>query len=200
MKASHGQDGVVKFTSLMQEDKLTSILDIGSGDKQHFNYMFNKLPNTFANDFDPDCDYIGDFNKIVFERTFDGIHAAHVLEHQPNPHNFLKKIHSILNEGGWLCITVPPLKHTIVGGHVSLWNAGLVIYHLVLAGFNCKDVKIKAYGYNISIIVKKNSIKEDIPLKYVGVDLKTINKYLPPSIKYTGANCSFNGDIKVLNW
>ena len=200
MKASHGQDGVIKFTQLMLKDNLTSVLDIGSGDRQHFKYMIKRLPNTFSNDFTKGNDYIGNFNDIVFERTFDGIHTAHVLEHQPNTNLFLKKINSILNEGGYLCITVPPLKHQIVGGHVSLWNAGLVLYHLVLAGFNCTEARIKQYGYNISVIVQKKSIKEELDLKYVGVDLKTINKYLPPDLNYKGANYSFDGNIQELNW
>ena len=46
---------------------------------------------------------------------------------------FLKKVHSLLNEGGYLAIIVPPRKPFIVGGHVTIWNAGLVLYNLILA-------------------------------------------------------------------
>jgi hypothetical protein len=134
---------------------------------------------------------------------FDGIHAAHVLEHQLNPHNFLKKIFSELKEEGWLCITVPPLKHNIVGGHVSLWNAGLILYHLVLAGFDCRKAKIKQYGYNISVIVQKISIKEKPLLVYDGSDMNFIKKYIP-SFKFNGATPktpgAFNGNIQEWNW
>ena len=80
-------------------------------------------------------------------------------EHQVNPNLFLKKIFNDLKEGGVLAITVPPLKHEIVGGHVTLWNAGLTMYQLVLAGFNCKNISIKSYGYNISVVLKKKVFK-----------------------------------------
>ena len=58
-----------------------------------------------------------------------------------------------------LAITVPPLKHSIVGGHINLYNAGILLYNLILAEFNCRDARIKQYGYNITIILEKEIIK-----------------------------------------
>ena len=66
-KMAHGEDGVIKFVELMGKDKSASILDIGSGDKRHFDYMKKHFVNTFSNDLYPDNDYIGNFNDIVFE-------------------------------------------------------------------------------------------------------------------------------------
>ena len=195
-KMAHGEDGVIKFTQLLNENSL--VLDIGSGDKRHADYMQNSNIRVKTNDLHGDVDYLGNYNEIDIDEIFDGIHCAHVLEHQPNPHNFLKKIHSNLREGGWLCITVPPLKHQIVGGHVSLWNAGIILYHLVLAGFNCKDAKIKEYGYNISVIIKKDTIEEMPNLVYDGPDLLALNPYFPRM--NFGKYGEFFGDIKSLNW
>lgn len=69
----------------------------------------------------------GDFTQIEFDQQYDCAIASHVLEHQLNVNFFLRKIHSVVKEGGIVGITVPPLKHSIVGGHLTLWNAGLVL-------------------------------------------------------------------------
>ena len=84
----------------------------------------------------------------------------------------------MLHEGGILAITVPPTRNTIVGGHVSNWNAGLLLYHLVLAGFNCKNANILKYYYNISIIVKKNTINS-VNLESLSFDTGDTRKIKP---------------------
>ena len=103
-----------------------------------------------------------------------------------------KKIHSLLNEGGYLAIIVPPRKPFIVGGHVTLWNAGLVLYNLILAGFDCsEECYIKQYDYNIGIIIKKKSIdKFPEGLSMDKGDIELLNKYFPLDVKH-----GFNGDI-----
>ena len=202
-KAAHGEDGVIKFVELIKQDNLSSVLDIGSGDYRHYNYMKKQGLDVFSNDLFSGVDYPGNFNNIDIDFIFDGVHAAHVLEHQPNVNLFLTKIKSILREGGYLCITVPPFKHGIVGGHVSIWNAGLILYNLVLAGFDCKNAKIKQYGYNISVIIKKKTINEEYNWVYDGPDMAFVAKYLPP-FNFTGSTPktpgSFNGDIREYNW
>ena len=114
---------------------------------------------------------------------------------------FLKKIYKDLKEEGWLCITVPPMKQQIVGGHVSLWNAGLILYHLILAGFDCSTAKILEYGYNISIVVQKISIKKQLNLVYDSPDMDEIRPYLPETLQFDKrTKRSFDGNIKRLNW
>ena len=108
---------------------------------------------------------------------------------------FLKKIFNDLKEGGILAITVPPLKHEIVGGHVTLWNAGLLLYQLVLAGFNCKEVSVKSYGYNISVVLKKQSILNYPELSYDKGDIEKLHAFFPK-----GFYEPFNGDVRILNW
>jgi hypothetical protein len=80
--------------------------------------------------------------------------CSHVLEHQPNAGLFLAKLIRDCRDGGILAITVPPAKTEIVGGHVSLWNAGLLLYRLALTGIDCRDARVKTYGYNVSVIVR----------------------------------------------
>ena len=154
------------------EMKFDNVLDIGAGALQHTEVFLNngKIVDIcdYGNSIYYDkrieliesqiqTKYIGDFNEINFNSKYDAIWCSHILEHQLNVNLFLKKIHSLLKEDGYLAIIVPPRKPFIIAGHVTLWNAGLVLYNLILAGFDCShECYIKQYDYNIGIIIKKN--------------------------------------------
>jgi len=106
-----------------------------------------------------------------------------------------------MKESGLLVITVPPFKHNIVGGHLTAWNAGLLLYNLVLAGFDCSRAKVLSYGYNISVMVECPTdfvtiAINDLPLKYDCGDIEIIAPYMPEGCRKQ----SFNGEIKELNW
>ena len=123
-----------------------------------------------------------------------------MLEHQPNPNIFLTKIFSLLRDGGVLAITVPPARNTMSGGHLTNWNAGLLLYNLVLAGFDCSGASILKYGYNISLIVQKSPAVYP-PLSYDSGDLRKIKNCLP-RLKFfaTENDDPFNGNIFKVNW
>jgi SAM-dependent methyltransferase len=125
---------------------------------------------------------------------FDCLWCCHCLEHQPNVNLFLTKMHGDLKPGGLLAITVPPLKQQVVGGHLTLWNAGLLLYNLVLARFDCSLAMIKKSEYNITVIVRRREI--ELPeLVYDSGDITAMAPYLPPGL------CEgFDGDILELNW
>lgn len=190
---------------LLDEYDFVTVCDVGSGACRHAELFarYGKKVTAVdlgrscyhqqkAKDFDVCC---GNYLDISFEHPFDCIWACHVLEHQPNPNLFLCKIHRDLKESGVLCITVPPLKHEIVGGHVTLWNAGLLLYHLILAGFSCRHAAIKQYGYNISVILRKQSIAALPDLDFDRGDVNRLAMYLP-----AGLTEGFQGDITELNW
>ena len=178
------------------------VLDIGSGQREiHTSIFRDHGYNVDTVDFHEGATYRGDFNKLNIEKRYDIVWAAHCLEHQLNVNSFLNKVYSTVKIGGYAVITVPPLKHQIVGGHVNLWNGGLLIYNLVLAGFDCSKIKLKKYGYNISAIVLKTNTQ--IPLKslvYDTPDLITLNPYFPQKISYESKNYFFHGDINEINW
>ena len=154
-------------------DKIVDICDYGNSvyyDKRSID-IDSKIRNK----------YIGDFNTININQSYDAIWCSHILEHQLNVNIFLQKIHSLLNEGGYLSIIVPPRKPFIVGGHVSIWNAGLVLYNLILAGFDCsEECYIKQYDYNIGIIIKKKTIT-NMPenLSMDKGDIELLSTYFP---------------------
>lgn len=191
---------------VLREYEFNTVLDIGSGGGMHKKVFEDNGKTVTAVDFGTSVYFqakLGEQSQQVmqvdyldheFEEKFDLIWASHVLEHQVNPNLFLKKIFNDLNDGGVLAVTVPPLKNQIVGGHVTLWNAGLLLYQLVLAGFNCRNPRIKSYGYNISVVVEKQPVSLPV-LDNDSGDIARLRDFLPPF-----ACEGFNGDIKEYNW
>ena len=194
--------------------KFKTILDIGSGEGAHAKVFADhgKLVTTL--DYGDSIYYkkakpdevktfksiVADFNEYTFKDQYDAVWCSHVLEHQLNPNHFLLKVSSVLKNGGVLAITVPPARNTMVGGHVSNWNAGLVLYHLVLAGFDCSEARILKYGYNISVLVKKKPVINE-NLSFDSGDLRKINKFLPKrNYIQTYNDDLFYGNIWKLNW
>ena len=184
-------------TKLIVDYSFNNVLDVGSGLKSSVWSLFDKNDKQVVRqDINPECnpDILGDFNSIEIDGQFDCVWCSHVLEHQLNVNHFLKKIFACLKDDGILGITVPPLKQEIVGGHVTVWNAGLLLYNLILAGFDCKDASVKSYGYNISVIVKKK--KAELPnLKFDSGDIKELTEFFP-----FNATEGFNGQIEEWNW
>jgi len=125
---------------------------------------------------------IGDFCEMEFPGRYDCVWASHVLEHQPDANRFLRKCADLLNEGGIACITVPPLKPELVGGHVSLWTPGHLVYQMVLAGFDCKEAVVARYGYNITVIAPK-STRPLPPVVYDNGDIDRLSDFFPGDVR-----------------
>lgn len=180
---------------LLNDFEFTTVLDIGCGKGIHSKIFKDHNKVVTSTDYSKKFPEVieGMYQDLIFQ-PHDVTWASHVLEHQLNVNIFLKKIRSETKEGGYTCITVPPLKHSIVGGHVNLWNAGLLLYNLVLAGFNCKNASIKKYGYNITVIAKAEIFV--IPtLNYDSGDITLLKPWLPDF-----CDENFNGDIDEWNW
>ena len=84
-----------------------------------------------------------------------------------------------------------------------MWNPGILIYNLILAGFDCSEAMIKTYDYDISVIVKKR--QAILPqLEHDFGDIKKLKKYFPKNIRFNSVDGevenSFNGNIRELNW
>lgn len=169
----------------IEHGKIVDVVDFGNSV-----YFLNR-----CNDVNIRKLYIGDFNNILFSDKYDAIWCSHILEHQLNVNAFLKKINNLLYEGGYLSIIVPIRKPFIVGGHVTMWNAGLLLYNLILAGFDCKECHILQYDYNIGIIVQKKEIKDMPVLSMDKGDIELLSKYFPFNVSH-----NFNGDILEYNF
>lgn len=196
--------GMQAMQKLLKEYQFDSVLDLGSGEGIHSDIFKKRSKNVTSIDYGESvyfknstsgANIVADYMEVTFEQQFDCIWCSHVLEHQLNPNLFLKKIFADLKEGGVLVLTVPPLKHAIVGGHVSLWNGGLLLYHLVHAGFNCKEASLLHYSYNISCIITKKTITQLPRLSFDNGDIDLLADYLPD-----GLSEGFDGEIFELNW
>jgi len=186
----------ITFQRFMEQDWDTC-LDIGSGDGVFAQQMRDNGRKVIEIDQAPrDSSVLPyKYEECMFDDDIQAVWCSHVLEHAFNVNQFLTKICMDLNDNGWLAITVPPMKHAIVGGHLTVWNAGLLLYNLVVAGFNCRNAVIKTYDYNVSVIVRKDRIT--LPtLKYDNGDIEKLAEFFPPGLAKQG----FNGDIKEMNW
>jgi SAM-dependent methyltransferase len=187
---------------LLTAYRFDSVLDVGCGTGRHSRLFQQAGKQVTSIDIYPGLEDAvqADYLRHEFAAPFDCVWVSHVLEHQLNVNQFLTKIFRDLKEGGILALTIPPLKHEIVGGHVTLWNAGLLLYNLILAGFDCSQAAIKCYGYNISVITAKTSAR--IPwdqLKYDTGDIETLAPFFP-IVEGMQWSQSFNGRIKQINW
>ena len=192
--------------ALIDNFQFESVLDVGCGDGWHAARLQEHGKAVTCVDLGYSLYYqnnqsrdgvevvLSDYLSLQLDKQYDCIWLSHVLEHQLDVHIFLKKIHTDLKEEGILAITVPPLKADIVGGHINLFNMGLLLYRLILAGFDCAGAHCKQYGYNLSIIVKKRTIS----LPHIEYDTGDVEK-LAPFFPF-GAVEGFFGDIEQVNW
>jgi hypothetical protein len=170
--------------------EFNTVLDVGSGDGSHAAF-FRSVGKIVTTTDIKDADVRGVYTEVDCGKH-DLVWCSHVLEHQLDVNRFLRKLYNDTDQ--WLAITVPPYKPEIVGGHVTVWNAGLLLYNLILAGFDCRDAMVKRYGYNISVIVQKKEAKLPM-LKYDFGDIEALSEFFPMSVTN-----GFNGDIEELNW
>ena len=124
----------------------------------------------------------------------DGIWACHVLEHSRTPGPFLEACFMALKPGGLFAVIVPPAKRYVVGGHVTLWTLGLLLYNLILAGFDCREAAVGAYGYNLSVMVRAE--EADLPeLNHDAGDIELVSRYFPKGVD---ARQGFDGTLPEL--
>lgn len=186
------------LTKLIDEYVFQTVLDVGCGHGEHTAALRKAGKHVTPVDLDNTGvtgmlvrDFIDLQENDDRIQGFDVVWCSHVLEHQLAPHRFLRCLHGALREGGVLALTVPPAKPQIVNGHVSLWNAGLLTYHLALAGFDCSDIRLCHHRYNITALLTKRSVPHsDVPVPFA--DLADA---LPPFAAHR-----FNGQIKRHNW
>jgi 2-polyprenyl-3-methyl-5-hydroxy-6-metoxy-1,4-benzoquinol methylase len=110
-----------KLLQLLEKPEI-DVLDIGGGighlaSQVKRSATTNKKINTWVCDIDDSARdmasksghgfYLGTFEEVEFERKFDFILAYNILEHVPDPYQFLEKIMSSLCTGGIAIIQTP---------------------------------------------------------------------------------------------
>lgn len=198
--------GIEAFYLLCQDQNIKTVLDVGAGHGLH-SHLFRKFGKQVTSlDFKQNAlsgsipvikDLVfveADFLEYKSQVPFDLIWACHVLEHQPNTSLFFKKLLEVAGEDGIVCVTVPPLKHQIVGGHLNLWNMGLLLYHFAFNGFDLRAANWGSYDYNLSACVRGRR-KEKLEFHYDRGDVELIAPFMPVPVKE-----GFDGRLADLGW
>ena len=183
---------------LLAYEDVHSVLDVGSGSGEHAQWMRDHGREVTTIDLvNENADYTGFFEDYKNDKVFDAVWASHVLEHAPNVQWFIHNCMSLLRPDGLLAITVPPAKHDIVGGHLTLWNQGLLLYNLVLAGLDCSEARVSPVyeGYNISVLVRKRIREHNGGLKMDAGDIEELAQWFPMEVAQ-----GFRGDRVAVNW
>lgn len=179
---------------LLNHYDFESLLDVGSGGGRHASLFESRGKQVTRFDFgksrafDADSQaertLIGDFVTYEFPQRFDCVWASHVLEHTVHTHEFLLKIRETCNDRGVLAITVPPAKPGLVGGHVTLWTTGLLLYRMVLAGIDCSSARCLRYGYNITVLVENRPTGEYVDdLAWDFHDIERLKAFFPTDVE-----------------
>lgn len=146
--------GLQGLLRLIDSYEFRTVLDVGSGGGDHARLLRHIGKEVVTVDLHRDADIRADFMDAVIDRTFDVVWCSHVLEHQRNPGAFLEKLRGCLAPDGVLAISVPTHPpDRMVAGHVSSWNAWLLCYNLVLAGFDCAEARYVS-TVDLSLIVR----------------------------------------------
>ncbi|MDQ2104160.1 class I SAM-dependent methyltransferase [Azospirillum isscasi] len=146
--------GLQGLLRLIDSYDFRTVLDVGSGGGDHARLLRHIGKEVVTVDLHRSADIRADFMDAAIDRTFDVVWCSHVLEHQRDPGAFLEKLRRCLAPDGVLAISVPTHPaDRMVAGHVSSWNAWLLCYHLVLAGFDCAEARY-VNTVDLSLIVR----------------------------------------------
>ncbi|MDO1583753.1 methyltransferase domain-containing protein [Rhizobium oryzicola] len=205
---THELPGAAMLAKLLETHEFDTVLDFGAGWQRRCDMLLASglsvstivRPETPLADLSAELIvHTGTVHSSVLPKTFDCIIAINVLQQERDPQRFLRRLHDLLPERSILGLTVPALRHPMLQGELSIWNAGLVLYHLVLAGFDCSNVHCLTQEDEISVILEKNAIDpwgEDSPLPPLG----SLRRHLPQALDFVHEPAWFNGEIPELNW
>ena len=188
--------GMQAIERVVQYDDIDTVLDIGSWNGTHAGYLRLHGKSVMTVDFNVQADFTGNYLDLEIPK-FDCIWCSHTLEHQPNVGQFLTKCFNDLNDNGLFAVTVPSMEKygtKVVDGHVTYWNAGLLLYNLILAGFDCSDARVATYNNEVSVLVRK--VKANLPrISSDRGELDRLSKFFPINVQQ-----GFNGAIEEVNW
>lgn len=164
--------------NIERPDGGATLLDVGGGHGVHTNFFRSMGLEVDLVDIlpgHPERHWVGDFTEFEPTKRYDFVWASHVLEHIQNPGQFIDKLRACAKPGGTIAVTVPPLKHDMTFGHVTLWNAGLLLINFIKRGIDCRAARLATYGYNVSILVRNDPATDD-----------EYSRWLPPQVVMNG--------------
>lgn len=174
-------------------DKNSLVIDVGAGSGAAAKYLEKAGHSVHICDYGQTGERFEDSHCPV---KFNGLHCSHMLEHCRNPGIILDKMRESVVDGGPICVLVPPAKHNVVGGHLTIWNAGILIYNMIRAHIDCSQARIRSYGYNCAVIVPNNYADyDDDSLAEDNGDIERLAPFFPFPVEQ-----GFDGRIISHNW
>jgi SAM-dependent methyltransferase len=177
-------DIVELITRSVTLKKNPSILDVGSGKGLLLKKLQKNYPNSHLYGVEPSRNALKFFHKFfpdvkifegVFEESpfldkkFNLVVSNGVLEHVPNPVDFLKKIRRCVAENGFLYIGVPNFKNNpadlFTYDHLSRFTPDSINVAFQLAGFEIVASKVSDRRVPMWFVLKSVSEKNISELK-----------------------------------
>lgn len=188
--------GMQAIERVVKYDDITTVLDIGSWNGDHARYLRKYGKKVSTVDFNIQADYHGNYLDLELPQ-FDCIWCSHTLEHQTNVGQFLKKCFNDLKDNGILAVTVPSMEKygtKVVDGHMTYWNAGVLLYNLILAGFDCSEARVATYSDEVSVITRK--IAANLPkISSDRGEISRLAKFFPMDVSQ-----GFDGSVREVRW
>lgn len=211
--------GIFDLLSLAPLGSLETFLDIGCGDGRIATWLRGMGKRVTATTLCPDS-YGGAARELAStlgmrveecsaeampfrDGEFDAVVMCHVLEHCPNVQAALREAWRVLAADGYLFVFVPPHSDRVAAGHISVgWNIGQLMYALLVNGFDVKGGSFVEADHSVAAFVRK-SPRPIPPLSGDCGDIRALNEMglFPARIATPdGANDSFHGKLKCVNW
>lgn len=195
MPVKTGVDGAKECTQyLVNNYNFNTILDIGCGYCPYFDLFKNKIytgidvyNKNVLNEVSKNnnINIIND-NILTHDfgnKTYDCVYSSHVIEHISNTEEYIRRLKSLVVDDGILCIIWPKPKPQIVGGHVHIFNPGLIFYNIVRVGIDCSVWKCLENKYSFCVVGKCKKV-EDPKLIYCMGEIELLRKYFPFNAKH----------------
>lgn len=134
----------------------------------------------------------GKFEELTLPQV-DCALSSHTLEHMENVGVVIKKYQEVVKPGGWLGLVVPGYSQDLFHvGHYTLWSPALLLYNLVVNGWDCREAQYYTTQNkkHIGILVPNNKIQ--LNEKEKGFDVwEEVKQYLPVEFRH-GMNTWLN--------
>jgi 2-polyprenyl-3-methyl-5-hydroxy-6-metoxy-1,4-benzoquinol methylase len=90
------------------------------------------------------CSNVDEFES---SRTYDLVTAFDLIEHVPQPKDFLRKVHRLLAPGGWLAMTTPDPGHALRFVMGSSWPMLQPMQHLTIFSRRAMRLALEEAGF-----------------------------------------------------
>lgn len=162
------------------EKEIFSLFDFGPEHKIASDLQDFLRKNQYAHPWDTVKKSSSEFDFVIVSE----------VHRQRNLGLYLDAAFNALKEDGVCIVICPAFTNSIGSGNAnSLWNAGYILYNLIMAGFDCKKSKVSTFENEIQLSAYKTGRRAKT------FSIADCFDYFPVDVYQ-----HFNGNIKEVNW